>query len=138
MVKVFQKEIRVKTKKVYDFVKITERLEECVKESKIKKGILFANSLHNTAALLIQEDDQSIFEDMKETLERILPIDGNYHHNYEGNINATAHQKNSLLKSFFTVPISEGRLIKGTWQEFWLVELFEPRERKIIVTIVGE
>ncbi len=138
MVKVFQKEIKVKTKGLYDFVKITEELEKCVNESKVKNGMLFANLLHNTAALLIQEDDSSIFEDLKEMFERFLPMKGKYHHSYEGNVNATAHQKNNLLKSFFTVPIKNGKLVKGTWQEFWVIELFEPRERKVFVTIIGE
>ncbi|OYT42604.1 MAG: hypothetical protein B6U78_00700 [Candidatus Aenigmarchaeota archaeon ex4484_224] len=136
--KIFQKEIKIKTKGIYDFVKITEKLEEVVKESKIKNGILFANSLHNTAALLIQEDDPTIFEDLKEMFERILPMNSKYHHSYEGNENATAHQKNNLLKSFFTVPIKDGKLVKGTWQDFWVIELFEPRERKVFVTIIGE
>lgn len=136
--KVFQKTLNVRTKGIYDFVKLTEMLEEVVKESKIKTGILFANALHNTACLLIQENDESIFEDMKKVLERIVPMKEKYAHDYEGNENATAHQKSAILKTFFTIPINGNKLVKGTWQDFWFVELFEPRERRIVVTIIGE
>ncbi|RLI59120.1 MAG: hypothetical protein DRO67_10105 [Candidatus Asgardarchaeum californiense] len=135
---VYQKTLRIKTKGMYDFVKITEQLEQCVKESKIKTGVLFANSLHTTTCLLVQEADNSIFEDLKQMFERITPINGEYHHDYEGNINATAHLKSMLLNSFFTIPISNGKLVKGTWQDFWLVELFTARERKVVITIIGE
>lgn len=135
--RVWQKQLTIKTKKLYDFVKLTDKLQRCVEESKIKNGVMHVCCLHNTAALLIQEDDASIFQDLKEFFERILPINGKYKHSYEGSVNATAHQKSMMLKNFLTLPISNGKLVKGYWQDFWLVELFEPRKRKISITIIG-
>jgi len=136
--KLFRKTIEIRTKGYNDFIDITSQLEKVVKESKIKKGMLFANSLHNTAALIIQENDPTIFEDMKNLFEKILPLNGKYEHDYEGNENATSHQKNSLLGNSISIPIENNELVLGTWQRVIFIEFFEPRIRKVVVTILGE
>lgn len=134
----FKKSVPVKTKGLNDFVNITGRVEDVVKESKIKNGMIFVNSLHNTAALIIQEDDASISKDLASMLERIAPKDGKYSHDYEGSENAAAHLKANLLGSRVSAPLENGKMILGTWQQIFFVEFFEPRERKVIVTVVGE
>jgi len=135
---VFSKTIAVQTSEVYEFVEVTDDIQKAVSESKIKNGIVSANALHNTAALIIQENDPTIHKDLINTLERIAPLKGKYEHDYEGNINATAHLKSNLLGTFVTIPLKDGRLILGTWQRIFFVELFEPRRREVVVTVVGE
>ena len=71
-------------------------------------------------------------------LERIAPLKGKYEHNYEGNENATAHIKTALFNSNLIVPLDNGRIVLGTWQQIFFIEFFEPRQREIIVTVVGE
>jgi secondary thiamine-phosphate synthase enzyme len=136
--KVFQKEIKIGTKGVNDFIDITEKVEEIVKETKVKNGIVALNSLHNTACLIIQENDETIFEDMKKFFDKILPLNEKYSHRYEGSLNATAHLKSNLLLQSIMLPIKNGELVLGTWQRIIFVELFEPRERTVFVTIMGE
>jgi secondary thiamine-phosphate synthase enzyme len=136
--KVFQKEIRIGTKGANDFIDITEKVEEIVREAKVKNGIVALNSLHNTACLIIQENDETIFEDMKKFFDRVLPLNEKYSHSYEGSLNATAHLKSNLLSQSITLPIKNGNLVLGTWQRIIFVELFEPRERTVFVTILGE
>ncbi|MFZ8830234.1 MAG: secondary thiamine-phosphate synthase enzyme YjbQ [Candidatus Aenigmatarchaeota archaeon] len=136
--KVFQKEIKVRTKGANDFIDITKEVEEIVKESKVNNGIAALNSLHNTACLIIQENDETIFEDMRKFFDRILPLNEKYSHSYEGSLNATAHLKSNLLSQSLTLPIKNGKLVLGTWQRIIFVELFEARERKVFVTIIGE
>jgi len=134
----FQKAVSVKTRGVNDFVLITSHVQKVAEESKIKNGMVFVNALHNTSALIIQENDPTIHEDLIRTLEKIIPMGEKYSHDYEGNENATAHLKSNLLGTFVTVPLKDGKLVLGTWQNIFLVEFFEPREREIVVTIVGE
>ncbi len=136
--RVFQDEVRIKTKGANDFIDITKEVEEIVKESKVKNGIVALNSLHNTACLIIQENDETIFEDMKKFFDKILPLNEKYSHSYEGSLNATAHLKSNLLLQSITIPIKNGNLVLGTWQRIIFVELFEPRERTVFVTILGE
>ena len=135
---VFRKSVKIKTKGLNDFVNITKDIEKIVNESKIKNGMVFLNSLHNTAALIMQEDDSTIHRDLVNTLENIVPLKGKYEHNYEGPENATAHLKTNLLSSNLTIPLENGKLVLGTWQQIFFVELFEPREREVVVTIMGE
>jgi secondary thiamine-phosphate synthase enzyme len=136
--KIFQKSLVLKTRGMYDFIKITDEVQDVVKESKIKNGMVFLNALHNTAALIIQEDDPTIHMDLKKILEKIVPLNERYSHDYEGNENATAHIKSNLLKTFLTIPLKEGKLVLGTWQNVFFVELFESREREVLVTVIGE
>jgi secondary thiamine-phosphate synthase enzyme len=136
--KIFQKTLVLKTKGIHDFIKITENVQNVVKESKIKNGMVFINALHNTAALIIQEYDPTIHTDLIKILEKIVPLKEKYSHNYEGNENATAHIKSNLLKTFLTIPLKDGELVLGTWQNIFFVELFESREREVLVTIIGE
>jgi len=136
--KVFQKTIDVKTKGLNDFVLITSQIQKIVDETKISDGMVFANALHNTAALILQEDDPTIHSDLVNILEKEVPMNKKYLHNYESNENATAHLKSNLLGTSVTIPLKNGELVLGTWQDVFLVELFEPRERKIVVTIIGE
>jgi len=136
--KIFQKEIEIETNGPNDFIDITEEVEKVVEESKINEGILFLNSLHNTACLIIQENDRTIFEDMKNMFERILPLNEKYFHDYEGNLNATAHLKTNLLSQSLSLPIKNGKIVLGTWQRIIFVEFFEKRKRKIFITIIGK
>jgi len=136
--RVYQSEIKIKTKNAYDFIDITENVEKEVEKSKIKNGMIFLNSLHNTACLIIQENDETIFEDMKKFFDKILPLNEKYSHSYEGSLNATAHLKSNLLSQSITLPIKNGSLVLGAWQRIIFVELFEPRERTVFVTILGE
>ncbi len=136
--KIFQTELKLKTKGAYDFIDITEEVRKKVKESKIEKGIVFLNSMHNTACLIVQENDKTIFEDMKKMFERILPLSEKYSHSYEGNLNATAHLKSNLLSQSIFFPINENEIVLGKWQRIIFVELFEPRERKVFITVIGD
>jgi secondary thiamine-phosphate synthase enzyme len=136
--KIFQKTLVFKTKGINDFIRITDDVQDVVKESKIKNGMVFVNALHNTAALIIQENDSTIHIDLTKILEKIVPIKEKYLHDYEGNENATAHIKSNLLKTFLTIPLKEGKLVLGTWQDIFFVELFESREREVLITIIGE
>ena len=136
--RIYQSEIKIKTKRPYDFIDITEEVEKEVKKSKIDNGIIFLNSLHNTACMIIQENDETIFEDMRKLFDRILPLNKKYSHSYEGSLNATAHLKSNLLSQSLTLPIKDGKIVLGTWQRIIFVELFEPRERTVFITIMGE
>jgi len=136
--KIFQKTVPVKTKRLNDFVNITEEIQNVVRESKIKNGIVSVNSMHNTAAVIIQEADSTIHEDLIRLLEKMVPTNAKYSHDYEGNVNATAHIKSNLLGSSISVPLEGNKLVLGTWQQLWFIELFEPRNRRVVVTVVGE
>jgi secondary thiamine-phosphate synthase enzyme len=131
--------IELKTQKYFQYINITDKVQDIVNKSKIKDGIVFVNVAHNTATVILQEADSSIHEDTKEIIEELIPLDKNYRHDYEGKVNATSHIKNQIMgNSNLTIPVKDGNLVLGTWQQVFFLELLESRKREITVTIMGE
>lgn len=137
--KFYRDVLELRTQGYFQYINITGKIQDIVNKSKIKEGMVFVNAGHNTATVIIQEDDSTIHEDTKEIVEELIPLDRKYRHSYEGNINATSHIKNQLLgNSNLTIPVKDGKLILGTWQQIHFLELLEPRRREVTVTIIGE
>ena len=135
--KLFSKTISVETKKPFDFVQIDQEVKEAVKESKIKNGFVLLRSYHNTATILCNENDPTVLQDLEKILRKLLPDNFSWAHSYEGADNARAHQAVGLLGHTHWVPVENGQLKLGTWQSLFLVEFFEPRNRKVEMIVVG-
>lgn len=90
--KMEQKTLEIKTRASFEFVDITSELNKIIKSSKIKEGFVLIPSKHTTGAITCTEPNESIHRDAKRLLEKLMPIDFGYEHNYEGNINGRAHQ----------------------------------------------
>jgi len=137
--KFFREIIELNTEKNFQYINITDKLQDIVDKSMVKDGMVFVNAAHNTATVILQEADSTIHEDTKEVIEELVPINREYRHAYEGNINAASHIKNQLLgNSNLTIPLKDGKLVLGTWQQVFFLELLESRRRGVIVTIIGE
>jgi len=136
--KFYRDVIELKTRGYFQYINITDKVQDIVNKSKIKDGIVFVNASHNTATVIMQEDDSSIHGDTKEIIEDLVPLNRNYRHAYEGNVNATSHIKNQMLgNSNLTVPVKDGKIILGTWQQIFFLELLESRRREVTITIIG-
>ena len=136
--RIFNEIITIRTKKLYDFINLQNEIEEAIKRSKINNGFCLMRTGHTTAALVVTEKDPAVHQDFVRNLKRMLPEEQGWQHSYEGPINARAHQASTWLGSSHWAPIKHGKLILGTWQGIFFVELFEPRNRKIDITVVGD
>jgi len=137
--KFYRDVLELRTERNFQYINITDKVQDVVKISKIKDGMVFINATHNTATVITQEEDSTIHEDTKEMIEELIPFDRKWRHAYEGEVNATSHVKNQLLgNSNLSIPVKDGRLILGTWQQIHFLELLEPRRREVIVTVIGE
>ncbi|MDF2614797.1 MAG: hypothetical protein K0S71_2583 [Clostridia bacterium] len=115
---------------------ITNKVEECVKESHITSGYCIIYVPHTTAGLTINENaDPDVQADMLNALDRAYPWNGNYKH-FEGN--SAAHIKATTVGFQQVVLISEGRLLLGRWQGIYLCEFDGPRQRQVFVSVFGE
>lgn len=129
-------EISVSTPQKTALVDVTERIEEVVKESKIKNGICFIYVPHTTCGILINENyDPSVVRDILNTYERIVPQNLPYAH-LEGN--SPAHIKSTIVGVNTFVFIREGKLKLGTWQGIFLAEFDGPRYRKLWIDIIED
>jgi len=115
-------------------IDITSDIQEIVNEEKIKNGLVVVYIPHTTAGVTINEGaDPSVQRDIIETLNKLIPESGDYHHS-EGN--SDAHIKASILGSSVTVLLENGRLVLGTWQHIFFYEGDGPRNRKVYVDFV--
>jgi len=124
-----------KTRGPIDVVDITGRVEGIVRKSKIKNGIAHIFAPHATGIICFTEYEEGLIEDIRNTLERLIPSEGSYAHPS----NAHAHLRSLLFSPEKTVPIIDGRLGLGTWQSIVFIETdIYPRTRTVIVNVIGE
>jgi secondary thiamine-phosphate synthase enzyme len=138
--KIYRGEINVKTSGEGDLVNLNGKIEEQVKKSGVREGILHLFAVGSTVALTTIEYEEGLREDLFNVLERVAPRNAEYkHHLRWGDYNGHSHVRASIIGPSISIPVGEGRPILGTWQQVVLVELdTRPRSRKIIATIIGE
>jgi len=129
---------KISTKGFNDVIDITDRVSEIVRKSKIKDGLCLISCPGSTAGLTTIEADPNLLEDFKEFLEKIIPSDRAYRHDRTwGDKNAPSHIRSALIKPFLTVPIEDGKLVLGTWQQITFLDFDNrPRDREIFVKIM--
>jgi secondary thiamine-phosphate synthase enzyme len=130
----------VKTRGLNDIIDITDKVSEMVEKSKVKDGICLISCPGATVGITTIEYDPNLLEDFKEFLEKIAPSNRPYHHDETwGDKNAHSHLRSALIKPFLTVPMEDGKLVLGTWQQIVIIDFDNrPREREIIVKIIGQ
>jgi len=126
--KVHHQSFEVKSSRRREVIDITEKVEEIVSKSKIKNGICLVFLLHATAALILEEDEPRLIEDIEESIEKLFPAKAGYRHD-EIDDNADAHLASGFIGQSRIYPVAEGRIVRGTWQRALLVELDGPRRR---------
>jgi|BEDMetMinimDraft_2_1075160.scaffolds.fasta_scaffold00139_16 secondary thiamine-phosphate synthase enzyme len=130
-------EIEVKTSERVDLVDITELIRSKIKESQVRSGVAYVFVPHTTAALIINENERGLLQDIKKKMIFLFPINEKYMHNLIDN-NAHAHLISSFLGNSLSLIINEGDLVLGTWQSIFLVEGDGPRNRKVIVKVIAD
>lgn len=127
--------IHIQSNTRIQFIDITLRISEIIRESGVKSGTCVIFSQHTTAGLTINENaDPDVIRDILVSLSRLIPPTGDYRH-AEGN--SDAHLKASLMGFSLTVPIIDGRLSLGTWQGLYFCEFDGPRNRHVLTGISG-
>lgn len=130
------KYISVKSNQRNEFIDITEKINEVIKETGILSGICYVYVPHTTAAVTINEGaDPSVHRDIQNALTRLVPQEMNYSHR-EGN--ADAHIKSSIIGTSQLVIIDEGRLVLGTWQAVYFCEFDGPRHRRVTLKLIAD
>jgi secondary thiamine-phosphate synthase enzyme len=131
---VYSETIKLKMKS-QSFSDITNEVEEIVRNSEIQNGICTIFAVGSTSAILINEDDPMLIQDIKDSLEKVAPENEIYHHSE----NANSHIKSVFIGNSQTIPIKEGKILLGTWQSIMIANFdVDEREREIAVTLIGE
>lgn len=140
--------IKLKTATTLDFIDVTEKIQKKIKEAGIKNGVVNIQSLHTTMAILVNEAEPLLIEDMKVLLERMAPRTYKYmHDNFEIRTvnmckgeckNGHSHNKAIHLPTSAFMNIVKNKLQLGTWQRIFAIELDRSRPRQIALQIMGE
>jgi secondary thiamine-phosphate synthase enzyme len=137
----FRKVIPVSTRREGEIIDLTPQVAAVVRESAIQDGLVNLFVQHSTAALTTIEYEPGALADLTRALAMIAPDDAGYAHNTKwGDGNGCSHVKAALIGPSLTIPVADGKLSCGTWQQIVLLELdVNPgRERTVICTVTGE
>ncbi len=136
---VYSKVLKQKTRGDTDIINLTEQVAVVIRESKIKNGIVVVYVQHTTAAVTTSEYEPATLQDLKAAFEKLAPEDADYQHNHEYDDNGHSHIRASLLGSSVSVPIENGELTLGKWQQIVLLDFDNtPRTREVRIQIIGE
>lgn len=137
--KAYRKELFFNLPARRGYINITPQVQECLKESGIKEGLVLVNAMHITASIFINDDEAGLHQDFEKWLEALAPEKphSQYRHNgYEDN--ADAHLKRQLMGREVVVAVTEGKLDFGTWEQIFYGEYDGKRTKRVLVKIIGE
>ena len=120
-------------------VNITPDVEEAVRESGVKEGLVLVNAMNITASVFINDDESGLHHDYEQWLERLAPEKpySQYAHNgFEDN--ADAHLKRTIMGRETVVAITDGKLDFGTWEQIFYFEFDGKRDKRVLIKIIGE
>lgn len=133
--KVFNESFVFSTKGEIDFMDLTGKVNDVVKSSGIKNGLIHVFAPHATGIIILTEHEPRLDGDIKDFLEKIVPKRGGYRHPS----NAHSHLRSMLLSPDKTLPIIDEQVVLGTWQSLVFVETdVYPRQRTIVMQVIGE
>jgi len=137
--KSYRKEIWFNLNSRRAFVNITKQVEECVRESGIKEGMVLVNAMHISASVFINDDEAGLHHDFEVWLEKLAPEKpyNQYKHNsFEDN--ADAHLKRTIMGREVVVALTESKLDFGPWEQIFYGEFDGMRKKRVLVKIIGE
>lgn len=137
--KTYRKELWFEVPTRRAFINITPKVEECLRESGFKEGLLLVNAMHITASVFINDDESGLHSDLDKWLEKLAPHEptSQYKHN-NGEDNADAHLKRQVMGREVVVAITDGKLDFGTWEQIFYGEFDGRRRKRVLVKIIGE
>tara|TARA_B100000767_G_scaffold141044_1_gene133257 strand:- start:84 stop:551 length:468 start_codon:yes stop_codon:yes gene_type:complete len=140
----YVEEITIQTQERYQILCITEQVEKIVSESNVVDGLVLVNPMHITASCYVNDLERGLHQDIMEWLEKVAPYHGKdgrngpeYQHHRTGEDNGDAHLKRQLLGHQVTMPVQDGRLHLGTWEQIHYAEFDGQRPKRILVKVIG-
>ncbi|MFN8138302.1 MAG: secondary thiamine-phosphate synthase enzyme YjbQ [Fimbriimonadales bacterium] len=125
------------TRKQEEFVRITDEVAAIVAKAGVREGFVLVSAMHITAAVYVNDWEEGLIDDIHEWLDHLAPKK-DYRHHQTGEDNGEAHLKNLIMHHQVIVPITEGKLDLGPWQQLFYAEFDGRRRKRVIVKVLGE
>lgn len=126
------------TKKKREYINITSEVEEILRKSGIAEGMVLISAMHITAGVYVNDAEDGLIADIDEWIEKLAPFRSDYRHHRTGETNGDAHLKNLLVHHQVIVPVTQGSLDFGPWQQIYYAEFDGQRRKRVIVKVMGE
>ena len=126
------------TKKKREFINITGELEKALAKAQVEEGLVLASAMHITAGVYINDAEEGLIADIEEWLEKLAPFRSDYRHHRTGETNGDAHLKNLLVGHQVLVPVTQGKLDLGPWQQVYYAEFDGQRRKRVLIKVLGD
>ena len=138
--KSFRRELWLEVPTRRGYVNITPQVDECVRDSGMRDGLVLVNAMHITASVFINDDESGLHHDFETFLEMLAPQKptAQYRHNRTGEDNGDAHIKRQLFGRKVVVALTDGALDFGPWEQIFYGEFDGRRRKRVLVKIIGE
>ena len=121
-----------------EYINITDRVADVVARSGIAEGMVLVSAMHITAGVFVNDAESGLIADIEEWLEQLAPYRPEYRHHATGESNGDAHLKSLLVHHEVIVPITNGKLDLGPWQQIYYAEFDGQRRKRVILKAIGE
>jgi secondary thiamine-phosphate synthase enzyme len=125
------------TSKQQEFVRITEQVAAIVKASGVVDGTVLVSAMHITAGVYVNDWEEGLIEDFQTWLEKLAPSGLDYRHHQTGEDNADAHLKRTIMGHQVVLPITDGKLDLGPWEQVFYAEFDGRRKKRVVVKVMG-
>lgn len=125
------------TKKRREYIRITDEVAEFISECGLRDGMVLVSAMHITAGIYINDWEEGLIEDIDAWLEKLAPVNPSYHHHRTGEDNGDAHLKRILINHQVIVPVTDGKLDLGPWEQIFYAEFDGQRRKRVILKALG-
>ena len=126
------------TRREREYINITDKVEAAVRASGCREGMVLVSAMHITAGVYVNDAEQGLIQDIDEWLESLAPPKPDYRTITPGETNGDSHLKNLLIGHEVILPITDGKLDLGPWQQVYYAEFDGRRRKRVIIKVMGE
>lgn len=126
------------TRSPREYINITDRVAAEVAKSKVSEGMVLVSAMHITAGVWVNDAESGLLADIDQWLEHLAPFRRDYQHHRTGETNGDAHLKSLLVHHEVIVPITQGKLDFGPWQQIYYAEFDGQRPKRVVIKVMGE
>ena len=126
------------TRKKREYINITGEVDNILKQSSIREGMILVSAMHITAGVWVNDAESGLLQDIDDWLEELAPYREGYRHHRTGETNGDAHLKNLIVHSQVVVPVTDGAMDFGPWQQIYYAEFDGMRRKRLLVKVMGE
>ena len=126
------------TERKREFINITHEVEAALEKSGIQEGMALVSAMHITAGVYVNDAESGLIHDIMDWLHELAPDGKDYRHHRTGEDNGDAHLKSLLIHHQVILPVTEGKLDLGPWQQVFYAEFDGRRRKRVIIKIIGE